>query len=229
MICVSLGYISFKEILQILDQVEMAELRLDLLNLSLLEIRRIFSRHQNLIATFRSGKEPEEKRKAFLLEAIASGARYVDLDFNSDNSFLREIKGAIKKSGGDLIISYHNERQTPSSLRLRQIINHAFSQEAQIAKVACLCLRPIDNSRLLSLLSDPRPVVVCGLGHSGLITRIAAPLCGAPFTYACWEGHPPTASGQISYQQLKKFYKFLSFEKNKGEIKNKNNRRLNRR
>ncbi len=46
MICVSLGYISFKEILQILDQVEMAELRLDLLNLSLLEIRRIFSRHQ---------------------------------------------------------------------------------------------------------------------------------------------------------------------------------------
>lgn len=220
MICVSLGNISFKEALQVLSQVEMAELRLDLLNFSLSEIRRIFSSHQNLIATFRSGKEPEEKRKSFLLEAVASGAKYIDLDLSSDRSFLSEIKEAIKRSGGQLILSYHNEKKTPSSFRLRQIINRAFSQGAQIAKVACFCARPIDNSRLLTLLNDSRPIVVCGLGQLGLITRIAAPLCGAPFTYAYWDGYPPTAPGQISYQQLKQFYEWLNYGKNKGELKN---------
>lgn len=215
MICVSLGNLSFREATKILGQVEMAELRLDLVNFSRLEIREAFSRHPNLIATFRSGKKPEKERKAILFEAITSGARYVDLDLKTDFKFLQEIKEKIKKSRCHLIISYHNISKTPSQVKLQQIIRQAFRLGAQIAKIACFCRQPADNARLLSLLDDQRSIVVCGLGPIGLATRIVAPLCGAPFTYAFWAGYQPTASGQISYQQLRKIYSLFNFETEK--------------
>ncbi len=213
MICVSLGNLSFQEAIKILDQVEMAELRLDLLNFNRREIKKIFSSHPNLIATFRSGRKPEKERKTFLFEAITSGARYVDLDLKTDLDLLNQIKEKIKKSNCHLIISYHDVRKTPSQIRLQQIINQAFRLGAQIAKIACYCRQPADNARLLSLLDDQRSIVVCGLGPIGLVTRIAAPLCGSPFTYAYWDGYEPTSFGQISYQKLSKVYKLFNFEK----------------
>ncbi len=209
MICVSLGKLSFEECQHVLCQVEMAELRLDLLNFSLTQLKKVFSSHPNLIAAFRSRKSGDQKRKAFLREAIKAGARFLDLDIQTDVDFISEVKKALKEKGGMLIISYHNFRKTPEEAELHQIIQRAFSQGADIVKVACFCRQPGDNARLLSLLSKGRPVVVCGLGPAGIITRVAAVLCGSPFTYAYWEGKKPTAPGQLSYQQLKKIYEFL--------------------
>lgn len=137
MICVSLGNISFNAILEILAQVKMAELRLDLLNLSDDQIEEIFSSHQELIVTYRPGKVTEEKRKSILLEAIAFGARYVDLEFETDDFFLREIKDSLTKRNGQLIISYHNEQKTLATRKLLKIVTQAFNRGADIAKIAC--------------------------------------------------------------------------------------------
>lgn len=210
MICVSLGNISFDECRRVLRRVEMAELRLDLLNFSLAQVKTIFSSHPRLIAAFRPGKSAEEKRNIFLRMAIAAGVRYVDLDIQTDAKLISELKKNISQTGCQLIISYHNFSQTPEAARLRQIINQAFARGADIAKVACFCREPKDNARLLGLLSEGRPVVVCGMGPAGSITRIAAALCGSPFTYAYWEGTEPTAPNQLSYQQVKKIYELLS-------------------
>jgi 3-dehydroquinate dehydratase len=45
-------------------------------------------------------------------------------------------------------------------------------------------------------------MVPIGMGEQGVITRIAAPLLGAEFTFAAPEGKPGTAPGQISKEKL---------------------------
>lgn len=214
MICVSLGNISFDECRRVLRLVEMAELRLDLLKFSLAQVKTIFSSHPRLIAAFRPGRSAEEKRKIFLREAIAAGARYVDLDIQTDARLISELKKNMTGTDCELIISYHNFRSTPPAARLRQIIDRAFARGADIVKIACFCREPRDNARLLGLLSEGRRVVVCGMGPAGTITRAAATLCGSPFTYAHWEGMKPTAPDQLSYQQIKKIYKLLGLNLN---------------
>ncbi len=42
-----------------------------------------------------------------------------------------------------------------------------------------------------------------GMGKDGRITRIAAPLLGAPFTYASLDNTRETASGQLDSRTLK--------------------------
>lgn len=217
MICVSLGNISFEACLQVLGRVEMAELRLDLLTFSLDQLRTVFSSHPRLIATYRPGKVSVRKRKTFLIEAINAGARYVDLDIEADGQLLSEIKKYRQKKDCQLIISYHNFQATPPAAELRRLVRRAFSRGADVVKVACFCRELRDNARLLALLDEDRPVVVCGMGPAGAITRVAACWCGSPFTYAYWEGKNPTAAGQLSYQRLKKVYALLGAKPGGGE------------
>ncbi|GEM_PF-194971 len=210
MICVSLGKISFEACQKILREVALAEIRLDLMPLSLAEVRRLFSSHPHLIATFRPGHFPEATRKEFLLAALTAGARYVDLDLESDRHLLSLLREKIKTTHSRLIISYHNHKETPPAAQLRRLVREAFSLAADLVKIACFCRRREDNGRLLSLASGRRPIIVCGLGPLGAASRVAAPLCGSPFTYAFWEGEEPTAAGQLSYQKLKSIYELLA-------------------
>jgi len=210
MICVSLGKVSFETCQKILRKVALAEIRLDLMPLSLAEVRRLFARHSHLIATFRPGRFPEAKRRKFLLAALAAGARYIDLDLESDRHLLLALKEKIKATPSRLIISYHNQKETPPAAQLRRMVLQAFSLGADLVKIACFCRRSEDNGRLLSLVTGRRPVIVCGLGPLGAASRVAAPLCGSPFTYAFWEGEEPTAAGQLSYQKLKSIYELLA-------------------
>jgi len=210
MICVSLGKVSFETCQKILREVALAEIRLDLMPLSLAEVRRLFSSHPHLIATFRPGHFPEATRKRLLLVALTAGARYVDLDLESDRHLLSLLREKIKTTHSRLIISYHNHKETPPAAKLRCLVREAFSLGADLVKIACFCRCREDNSRLLSLVTGRRPVIVCGLGPLGVVSRVAAPLCGSPFTYAFWEGEEPTAAGQLSYQKLKSIYEWLA-------------------
>ncbi|MDD5231740.1 MAG: type I 3-dehydroquinate dehydratase, partial [Candidatus Marinimicrobia bacterium] len=66
MICVALADLTFREILNILKQEEMAEIRIDLLDLSLDQIKQIFQSHTRLIATCRPGRYSDNERQTSL-------------------------------------------------------------------------------------------------------------------------------------------------------------------
>lgn len=203
MICVSLGNIKVRDCLKLLPRLEMAEIRLDLMEISLKDIGYLFSSHPCLIATCRQGKYPQEERRRFLLEAVEAGAAYVDLDLESDESLRPEIRLKTQASGCRLLLSFHDFHKTPAAFELHNIIDRAFKLGADLAKIACFSQTPRDNARLLGLLADYRPIVVCGLGPLGRATRVAAPLCGSPFTYASWENTTPTAPGQMNHHYLR--------------------------
>jgi 3-dehydroquinate dehydratase-1 len=129
-----------------------------------------------------------------------------------------------------VILSYHNFKTTPPGDKLERIIDQCFLEGADIAKVACQVHFLSDCVRLLSLYGyqpldgktsgendnrdtgDSRGIIAIGIGEKGKITRVAAPLLGAPFTYASIVTGLETAPGQVDADTLAKIYRLLRVE-----------------
>ena len=204
MICVALQESDVQKCLQILETVEMAEIRIDLAKLSIQDVYEIFSKStKKLIATCRPDKYSDESRMELLKTAIVSGAAYVDIEIESATEFTTELVNFAKHHETVVIISYHNFKKTPSSVELSSIIQTCFQLGADIAKIATMILTLQDNARLLALYDTSRSVVALGMGQLGKMTRVVAPFLGAPFTFAALDEASATAPGQITAVQLK--------------------------
>ena len=214
MICISIAETQPETIRQIIDSLqegEMAEIRLDQMELSPREIETIFSVPNKLIATCRSGKYNDQDRMRQLKNAVASGADFIDIEVESDDSYSRELVSFCRKHNCSVIISYHNYDETPASLQLRSIIDDCFNAGAEIAKIACMTQSASDSSRILALYEDKRPLVAIGMGEFGKITRVAAPLLGAPFTFAALDKGKETAAGQMDRATMNHILKELKY------------------
>ena len=210
MICVSIADIDFEQCRKVLSDIEMAEIRLDLLHFSPAQVKEIFSKHPQLIATHRpdSTEMSEEERKELLISAVNAGAAYVDVEIETRTAFKEAVKQACCEKGCKLIVSYHNHEKTPSKNELETIIEKCFGNGADIAKVACQVNGEADAARILSLYdydrenSKEKKIVALGMGEKGKIIRLVAPLLGAPFTFAALSAGKETAPGQLDRQTL---------------------------
>lgn len=211
MICLCIGKPSVALCQELLPDVELAEIRLDGSDLSLNEIKQIFTLHANLIATFRptAGHEAPEKRKRSLLTAVEAGAAFVDIEFEAEALYKKEIMQTARLQECQVILSYHNYENTPSKEQLITIIEQCFSRGADIVKIACQVHSEADSARILSLYDYPgqfhqSKITAFGMGEKGKITRLAAPLLGAPFTYASQSRGKETAPGQLDMETLER-------------------------
>ncbi|MBS3067078.1 type I 3-dehydroquinate dehydratase [Candidatus Micrarchaeota archaeon] len=210
-VCVSIGDCSVEECIKSLQDLELAEIRLDKINakLSTDDVKNIFSQKLKLIATCRATKTLNDtERKNLLLSAIDAGAAYVDIEVEASDAYKNEILNKAKSKGCKIIISYHNYESTPKKGELEQIVNWCL-EAGDIAKIACKVQSQHDNARLLSLLDTDKKIIVIGMGEKGKITRIVAPLLGSPFTYASLKEGKETAEGQISVDRLKELMRLL--------------------
>lgn len=223
MICVSINNPSPERCAALFESLrpQMAEIRLDSAELSTAQIRAIFALPIPLIATCRpTPNRTETQRQEILVTAIQAGAAYVDIEiemgFNSQFAMII----AARDTGCKVIASYHNFECTPPTARLELIVRHCFSSGADIAKIACLAQNREDCARLLSLYAvdfdqfdlvkpSSRKIVLIAMGELGKITRVAAPLLGAPFTFAAPEPSQETAPGQLTHETLKSIYELL--------------------
>jgi 3-dehydroquinate dehydratase-1 len=211
MICLCIGKPSVALCQELLPGVELAEIRLDGAALSPNEIQQIFTLHANLIATYRPNFETEStgKRKMALLTAVEAGAAYVDIEIEAGAAYKKEIMQTARLQECQVILSYHNYENTPSKKQLGTIIEQCFSEGADIAKIACQVHSEADSARILSLYDYPGQlhqgkITAIGMGEKGKITRLAAPLLGAPFTYASLSTGKETAPGQLDKDTLEK-------------------------
>jgi 3-dehydroquinate dehydratase / shikimate dehydrogenase len=138
---------------------------------------------------------------AILQRAVENGARYVDIDYR----YARPMPPA------SVIASYHNFEETPADLT--DIVGRAFASNAQIAKVATHSASWSDNRRLLDLLarSNPKPLIVVGMGDIGQITRIVGPSRGSFLTYAA--STRQAAPGQLTVSEMLNTYKFRRIQR----------------
>ena len=204
MICVSLPAFSYEDVREALGSVEFAEIRLDKNGLTVEDLKKLFSTSPvPLIATCRPGTKPDEERLALLAAAVESGAAYVDVESTSSPEYFETVRKLAREKGCKLIGTYHNLQETPMKLVLAQVIEELFDRGADIAKVVCRVRNIQECSRLLSLYETKKNIMALGLGELGVLTRIAAPFLGAPFTYAALAPGKETAEGQPDLETLK--------------------------
>lgn len=220
MICVSIMETTIEDCLKAMDGLDFAEVRIDMINAAVEDMRRIFSRPLTLIATFMP-LNPEVKsqkmvdadtRKRYLIAAIESGAKYVDVEIQADDHFRGEIIERAKTKDCKVIVSFHDFHATPDAEELESITALCFQKGADIAKIACKVNNERDNLRLLRLLDNDDyegKTIVIGMGEKGKITRIAAPLLGSPFTFASVSKGKETAEGQIEKDTLGQMIRLL--------------------
>lgn len=209
MICISIADVTADDACRIIRENELSEVRLDKIKFEENDIEKIFSSGKT-VATCRPVEGLSEAgRKEILKAAIKHGASYVDLEVENSDSFKTDLIETAALSGCKVIVSYHDYLKTPVMRELEQILSWCYEHGADIAKIACQVNNAGDAARLLSLYSQERPVISIGMGETGKITRVAATLLGAPFTYASIDASKETAPGQIDSVTLKQIIEMI--------------------
>ena len=197
MICIALGNLSYDACLHAVNTLNFAEVRLDMLELTLEQVAAVFAANANLIATCRPGKYDDDERQRLLLNAIASGAAYVDIEMDAADSFKQAVIQAARARGTKIIISYHDFEKTPLREELDHVVQWCSEFNPDIIKIACMARSPRDNARLLGLLDTDKQMLVVGMGEEGKISRVVSPLLGSFCTFASYAADKSTAPGQL--------------------------------
>jgi len=209
MICVALSEKNVKKCIRLVHQFDLSEIRIDLCEYSPKEVREVFSCGARLVATCREGKYSLDQRRDLLMIAMQSGAKYVDIEIESDYGYKMNLCCAAKENHCEVIISYHNFEKTPLLTELQQIVKQGFSYGAAIVKIATMVNEPKDNAVLLGLYESGQRLIVFGMGEKGKISRVAAPFLGAEFTFASVDEAGRTAPGQISVEKMEQLLKLI--------------------
>ena len=169
MICTTIQNKNYEQIIEALEQCEMAEIRLDRCELSAKETDNVFSSDVPLVATCRiseiaendpSLKDiPEQSRmiKAMqiaerrLIRAIEAGARYVDVELEAQKQMSKRIRQAAHENGTIFIRSYHDFEGTDSLEALKAIVEKCVYHGADMVKVVTTARSQEDNDKVLAL------------------------------------------------------------------------------
>lgn len=203
MLCRSIATEGLERIQTLLKGAEMAEIRIEKSGLNAHEVKTLFGCHPNLIATCRPDGLTDEKRAELLTAAIEGGAKWIDLEVESEDHFIEPLKKLAKSNNCSVIISYHNYKNTPEFTDLVNIADECNANGADLVKLATTVVKSGDISNLIALYSYGIPMLALGMGALGSITRVAALKMGAPFTFVSCDTEPVTAPGQVGETNMK--------------------------
>ena len=169
MICTTIQNKNYEQIIEALEQCEMAEIRLDRCELSAKETDNVFSSDVPLVATCRISEIaendpslqdiPEQSRmiKAMqiaerrLIRAIEAGARYVDVELEAQKQMSKRIRQAAHENGTIFIRSYHDFEGTDSLEALKAIVEKCVYHGADMVKVVTTASSQEDNDKVMAL------------------------------------------------------------------------------
>jgi 3-dehydroquinate dehydratase type I len=210
MICVSISDKIKDNCLQLLENVEMAEIRLDLTAFSEKDIDEVFKHPTPKIATCRFENTSLEEQHSSLKRAIEAGAQYIDIEIEVPEKHMLELISIARRNSCKTIISYHNFTETPGLKELFSIAGKCYELGADIAKIASMVNKAEDNSRLMALYDIGKPIVSLGMGELGKATRMIALMLGAEFSFASPDDGNETAPGQIKYKEMKELFEHIN-------------------
>ncbi len=203
MICTSIRGRNLEEIWALLQggEIEMAEIRLDLCLLSVEEVTELFAATDlPLVATCRRMEDVEKT-----LAAIEAGARFADVDVTMPAAVRKQIRSACEEYGTALIVSCHDEKETPAEMVLRSMMERCQEAGADIVKIVTLAQTSADAERVLGLYKDKPSrmrLIAFAMGEAGRASRLTCLRRGAPFTYAAVAAGEETAPGQWTTAEM---------------------------
>jgi 3-dehydroquinate dehydratase-1 len=141
-----------------------------------------------------------------LNEAVELGASIVDIELNTP-----KLAGLIRKTRkhAQVLVSYHNLKETPPLKELKAIVVKQKAVGADICKVVTTARTFTDNVTVLQLIPQFSPttnIIAFAMGSGGQFSRILCPLAGGVFTYASVAEGKKSADGQLSVKELRGIY-----------------------
>ena len=203
MICTSIQGRNLEEIWALLQggEIEMAEIRLDLCPLSVEEVGELFAATDlPLVATCRREEDLEKT-----VAAIEAGAKFADVDLLLPVSVRKQIRSACEECGTTLIVSWHDEKETPAEVVLRSMAERCHGAGADIVKIVTMAQTAADAERVLWLYKDKPSrarLIAFAMGEAGRASRLTCLRRGAPFTYAAVAAGEETAPGQWTTAEM---------------------------
>ncbi|MBR6280645.1 MAG: type I 3-dehydroquinate dehydratase, partial [Bacteroidales bacterium] len=205
MICTCIQHKTLEEIFQILERVEMAEIRLDRCPLSDADIEELFSSCDlPLIATCRVAEAGEAAAERRLRLAIEAGAKYADLEIEAPTPVGKRLRRACVDAGPIMIRSYHNYEETPSAEVLAEKVSLCRRFGGEIVKVVTMARSEKDWETVQKLYGEDMEgqLVAFCMGAAGRASRLECLRFGAPHTYACLTEDEAIAPGQIPFETM---------------------------
>ena len=211
-ICVSIVDSNLEAIKEVESQVDLFEMRLDLIGPEWPELVQYIKKPW--IACNRSrdeggqGNPNDIHRIEELMWAAEAGACIVDIEYRTKD--LGEIVPMIK-SRAKCLISYHDTVGTPSFSVLSGILESQLKAGADICKIVTTAMNFQDNLTVLKLIHEfpEAKVVAFAMGEQGRLSRVLSPLAGGYFTYASIAAGKESASGQLTVQEMKDLYGYM--------------------
>lgn len=206
---------------------DILEIRLDLLEIrDFKQAVKLLNAIKNevelpLIITNRSRNEGgkwrgrEEERISLLINLLSleNITDAVDIELSAEKKDRDKVLKAAKEAEKKVIISSHNFSKTPSFQEMEVILEKAFLEGADIAKLAVMPQAAKDVLDLLKLSLQFRETgkTICtiAMGRLGAHTRVIAPFYGSALTYASVKSTTVTAPGQLPVNELKKMMELL--------------------
>ncbi len=202
---------------QIHSEGYLAELRLDYLARPDLP-RLLRSPRGPIIVTNRLPEEggrwqgEEHGRRQLLEEAVTLGADYVDVEFNADPDWRREIING--RGNSKIILSWHDFQGTSSPYRFADTMLAMLELGADIIKIVAYAHKPADCLALLALipgaLERGQDIIAFSMGPAGKYSRIISPLLGGYLTFAVLAAGQESAPGQLTVQELLSCWEILA-------------------
>ena len=225
MICTTIQNKTAEQILEALEQCEMAEIRLDSCVLSAREMEDVFTSDVPLVATCRIAEVmknepslqdlPEAARevKAMMLaekrlvRAIEAGARYVDVEIEAPKQMSKRVRSAAHENGTIFIRSYHDFEGTGSLESLKNVVEKCTYHGADLVKVVTMAHSGEDVRKVMSLYghsaANGNLIAFC-MGEAGRQSRLDCLKHGAPYTYSALTEEESAAPGQWPVAQMRK-------------------------
>ncbi len=208
MICASIQHKSLEEIFTLLDNLEMAEIRLDKCpELGIEEIEELFSSSDvPLVATLRLSQSQDIKTaESKLLRAIEAGAKYLDLEIDAPAQISKRLRKACLESGTIMIRSFHDFKGTPTLEKLSETISLCRRLGGELIKIVTTDTDGTAWDTIRQLYGDDMEgqLIAFCMGEKGRGSRLECLKEGAPFTYAAISAEEATAPGQWTVEEMK--------------------------
>ena len=224
MICTTIQNKTAEQILEALEQCEMAEIRLDSCVLSARETEDVFTSDVPLVATCRIAEvmknepslqdlpEPAREVKAMmiaekrLIRAIEAGARYVDVEIEAPKQMSKRVRSAAHENGTIFIRSYHDFEGTGTPEALKTVVEKCLYHGADIVKVVTMAHSEADVQTVMSLYArcaaQGNLIAFC-MGEAGRQSRLDCLKHGSPYTYSALTAGESAAPGQWPVAEMR--------------------------
>jgi 3-dehydroquinate dehydratase/shikimate dehydrogenase len=191
---------------------DLVEIRLDRFEAAALDKLSDLPRALPLIFTFRklahggACEMEEEKRLALFEKCLEAKPDYCDIETDTDLGFFETIKKKHPKI--KIIGSFHNLNERPP---LEETLAHMQKPHIEHYKLAVAAQSASEALRIMLFTQQHKRLTCIGLGESGQITRILAPLFGNEFCYAALDAED-AIFGQLTLEELVELYRFKTLD-----------------